>query len=64
MAADATSDMSYQPPAGFAVSLSGDDDALRSYREKLSASGTVTIALARQVWGDEFGIYTDKFGIS
>jgi PhnB protein len=64
MAADAYSDGEYQPPAGFAVSLSGDDtDALRSYWEKLSASGTTTMPLQKQAWGDEFGMCTDGFGV-
>jgi PhnB protein len=65
MGADITSDMEYQPMAGFAVSLSGDDaDTLRGYWEKLSASGTTTMPLQKQVWGDEFGMCLDKFGVS
>jgi PhnB protein len=63
MAADVTSDMPYQPPAGIAVSLSGDDDALHGYWDKLAAAGTVTMPLAKQVWGDEFGMCTDQFGV-
>ena len=63
MAADVTSEMPYEAPAGFAVSLSGDDDALHGYCEKLSAGGTVTMPLAKQVWGDEFGMCTDQFGV-
>ena len=65
MAADVPAQMEYQPPAGFGVSLSGDDgDPLHSYWEKLSASGTTTMPLQKQVWGDEFGMCTDQFGIS
>jgi PhnB protein len=65
MAADTPSEMEYRPMAGFSVSLSGDDgDALRSYWEKLSAKGTVTMPLAKQVWGDEFGMCVDEFGVS
>ena len=64
MAADVPSHMEFQAPAGFSVSLSGDDDALHGYWEKLSASGTVTMPLQKQVWGDEFGMCVDKFGIS
>jgi PhnB protein len=64
MGADVTSDMEYHPIAGFSVSLSGDDtDALRGYWEKLSASGTATMPLAKQVWGDEFGMCIDGFGV-
>jgi PhnB protein len=65
MGADVTSDMEYHPMAGFAVSLSGDDaDSLRDYWEKLSASGNMTMPLEKQVWGDEFGMCVDGFGVS
>jgi len=65
MAADVPSHMEYQAPAGFSVSLSGDDsDALRGYFEQLSVGGTVTMPLQKQVWGDEFGMCVDQFGIS
>lgn len=65
MAADVTSEMRYQPPAGFSMSLSGDDgDVLRGYFENLSAGGTIAMPLAKQVWGDEFGMCTDRFGVS
>ncbi|HUZ26131.1 MAG TPA: VOC family protein [Streptosporangiaceae bacterium] len=65
MGADNTSNMEYHPMAGFSVSLSGDDaDALRGYWEKLSASGTATMPLQKQVWGDEFGMCIDGFGVS
>ena len=64
MGADVTSDMEYHPIAGVSVSLSGDDaDALHGYWEKLSASGTATMPLAKQVWGDEFGMCIDGFGV-
>ena len=47
------------------ISLSGDDGAeLRQYWEGLSEGGTVTVPLERQMWGDEFGACTDRFGIS
>jgi PhnB protein len=47
------------------VSLSGDDgDELRGYWEQLSGDGIVTVALEKQVWGDEFGMCVDRFGIS
>ncbi len=64
MGADVTSDMEYQPMAGCSVSLSGDDvDSLRGYWEKLSASGTATMPMQKQAWGDEFGMCVDKFGV-
>jgi PhnB protein len=63
MGADVPEHMQYQAPAGFAVSLSGDDSALKDYFDKLSAGGTVDMPLAKQAWGDEFGMLTDQFGI-
>ncbi len=65
MAADVTSDMEYQGITGISVSLSGDDgDILHVYWEQLSASGATTMPLQKQVWGDEFGMCTDQFGVS
>jgi PhnB protein len=65
MGADITSDMEYHPMAGFSVSLSGDDaEALRGYWEKLSASGATTMPMQKQVWGDEFGMCVDGFGVA
>ena len=46
------------------VSLSGDDEALRGYWDGLSQGATVTMPLEKQMWGDEFGMLTDRFGIS
>jgi len=64
MAADVTSDMEYHPMAGCSVSLSGDDaDVLRGYWDKLSASGTATMPMQKQSWGDEFGMCVDGFGV-
>jgi PhnB protein len=66
MGADVTSDMSYQAPAGFTVSLSGDAGSaadLRGYFGQLAASGSVTMPLEKQAWGDEFGMCVDGFGV-
>jgi PhnB protein len=65
MGSDIPSEMQHQPMAGFSVSLSGDDaDILRGYWDQLTAAGTVTMSLQKQVWGDEFGMCVDKFGVS
>ncbi len=46
------------------LSLSGDDhDALSGYFDQLADGGTIRMPLAKQVWGDEFGMLTDQFGI-
>jgi len=64
MAADTPPGMEYNGMHGFGVSLSGGDgDRLREYWERLSASGTVTMPLQKQAWGDEFGMCTDQFGV-
>jgi len=63
MAADVSSEMGYQAPAGFSISISGDDDALHGYWEKLAAGGTTTMPLQKQAWGDEFGMCVDQFGV-
>lgn len=65
MAADVPPGMEHQPGNNFSVSLSGDDAAeLRGYWEKLTDGGTITMPLAKQVWGDEFGMCVDRFGIT
>ena len=64
MAADTPPGMTHNPGDNIAVSLSGTDgDDLRGYWDKLSAAGTVAVPLEKQVWGDEFGMVTDQFGI-
>jgi PhnB protein len=66
MAADTPSGMEPATGSGgIALSLSGDDaDELRGYWEQLTAQGTVTMPLEKQVWGDEFGMCVDRFGLS
>jgi PhnB protein len=64
MASDLPPEMPHTPGTAISVSLSGDDaDDLRGYWEKLSAGGTVSTPLAKQMWGDEFGSCTDRFGV-
>ena len=64
MGADNAPGTKMNPGDNMAVSLSGDDgDDLRGYWNKLSDGGTVTMPLEKQMWGDEFGMCTDRFGI-
>ncbi|MFM9369104.1 VOC family protein [Streptomyces sp. Da 82-17] len=64
MGADTPPGMEFKAGSNFAVSVSGDDDAeLRGYWEKLSADGNVSVPLEKQMWGDVFGMCTDKFGV-
>ncbi len=65
MASDLAPGMEHNPGTNITVSLSGDDGAeLRGYWKKLSRSGQVTMPLEKQMWGDEFGQCTDKFGVN
>ena len=65
MGSDTPGHMDFQPGTNFSVSLSGDSgDELRGYWEKLSTGGTVSVPLEKQMWGDEFGMCTDKFGVA
>ncbi|WP_069162818.1 VOC family protein [Nocardia altamirensis] len=64
MAADTPPGMEYKPGSSISISLSGPDAAeLRGYWERLSAAGTVSVPLEKQMWGDEFGMCADRFGI-
>ncbi|MEV0269222.1 MAG: VOC family protein [Hamadaea sp.] len=64
MASDLPPGMEHQPGQNISISVSGEDaDALRGYWEKLAAKGTVTMQLEKQMWGDEFGMVVDQFGV-
>ena len=64
MASDTPPGMPRREGSSISVSLSGDDDDLRGYFAKLADGGTITMPLEKQMWGDEFGMCTDKFGIT
>jgi PhnB protein len=65
MAADTPPGMEHSPGNNITVSLSGEDAGeLRGYWEKLSEGGTVSVPLEKQMWGDVFGMCTDRFGIA
>ena len=65
MASDTPSGMELTVGTNISVSLSGDDaDALRGYFTKLSDGGSVTMPLEKQMWGDEFGMCVDPFGVA
>jgi len=65
MAADTPPGMERREGSAITVSLSGDDsDELHGYWDKLSGNGgSVTMPLEKQMWGDEFGMCTDQFGV-
>jgi PhnB protein len=65
MASDTPKRMEYRPGTNFSISLSGDNEAeLTGYYQALSEGGMVTMPLTKAIWGDTFGMCTDKFGIN
>ncbi|SDC16700.1 VOC family protein [Actinokineospora iranica] len=63
MGADVPEGMAHNPGDTITVSLSGDDEELRGHWEKLSDGGTVSVPLEKQMWGDEFGMCVDRYGV-
>ena len=64
MAADTPPGADYTPGSSISISLSGDDaEELRRYWDQLSAAGTVTVPLEKQMWGDVYGMVRDRFGV-
>jgi PhnB protein len=64
MASDTPNRMEYRTGTNMSMSLNGDNEAeLKAYFEKLSAGGIVTMPLEKAIWGDSFGMCTDKFGV-
>lgn len=46
------------------LSIMGDDEPkLTELFDKLSVGGNVDMPLAKQFWGDTFGMFTDKYGM-
>jgi PhnB protein len=64
MGADTPEGMTHNPGDNITISLSGDEaETLRGYFAKLSEGGNVSVPLEKQMWGDEFGQCTDRYGI-
>ena len=64
MASDTPPGMERSAGSSISISLSGDDAELRQYFAKLADGGTVTMPLEKQMWGDEFGMCVDPFGVA
>ena len=64
MGSDTPAGMDRPAGSSISISLSGDDENLRGYFEKLAAGGSVTMPLEKQMWGDEFGMCVDRFGVA
>jgi PhnB protein len=64
MGADSPPGMEHVVGNNIAVSLSGDDAGrMREWWGRLSEGGSVSTPLEKQMWGDEFGMCRDRFGI-
>ena len=64
MASDSQPGVEYRIGNHISLSLAGSNgDELKRFWDGLSQGGTVTMPLEKQVWGDEFGMFTDKFGM-
>ncbi len=63
MASDTMTGMPHQAGDTVALSLSGDDDELPRYFAALAEGGEVQVPYEAQMWGDEYGLVRDKFGV-
>jgi PhnB protein len=64
MGSDTPAGMTRSEGSSISISLSVDDEELRGYFDKLSDGGSVTMPLEKQMWGDEFGMCVDRFGVA
>lgn len=62
-ASDTPEGMQRTPGDNITISLSGDDVRLRDWFAALTEGGTVTVPMAQQMWGAEFGMLVDRFGV-
>jgi PhnB protein len=64
MASDTPPQMEYQPGSSVSVSLSGDDESdLKGWWDGLAEGASVSVPLEKQMWGDTFGMLTDRYGV-
>ncbi|MGD0749832.1 MAG: VOC family protein [Anaerolineales bacterium] len=65
MASDTPARNEFHPGTNMSMSLTGENEKeLRTYFQKRSAGGKVSMPLEKAMWGDMFGMCTDKFGIN
>lgn len=67
MAADTPNGMPYNGISGISLSITGskaDEEKLRGYWDGLQAGGQLIMPLEPQVWGDVFGMFADKYGVT
>lgn len=65
MASDLAPGMQFKPGNTVTCSLSGDPgEGLEDVWEKLSSGGAVIMPFEKQMWGDLYGMCTDRFGVT
>lgn len=65
MASDTPEEMEHTPGGNVSISVSGDDaENLRRAYDVLAEQGEVTMPLAVQQWGAEFGMVKDAYGVN
>jgi PhnB protein len=65
MASDVPPGTPHQVGNNISVSISGtDEDELRGWFEGLGEGGTPGVPFEKAPWGDTFGTFTDRFGIT
>jgi len=64
MASDTPPGMPYNPGDTVTISLSGDEESLKTYFAALAEGGKIGTPLEKQMWGDEYGDLVDKYGVS
>ena len=64
MASDTPEGMQRSSGSSITVCLSGEDiDTLHGWWDKLSEGAEISMPLEKQMWGDEYGALTDRFGV-
>ena len=64
MVSDVPSTLEYGAPAGYSISISGEDgEKLQGFWDGLAEGATITAPYASPPWGGTFGMLTDRFGV-
>jgi PhnB protein len=64
MASDGNPEKRVQFGNNVNMSIVGTDEAkLTDFFDKLAKGGVIVMPMAKQFWGDTFGMLTDKFGV-
>lgn len=62
-ASDTMEGMPQTPGDTASVSISGDDPRLPEFFTRLSEGGQVLVPMEKQMWGDTYGMFRDRFGV-